>query len=249
MTENIDPLGSYLALLREKLTQLETTQRAALERAAEAVAETLVNDGLVHVFGSGHSHMVAEELFYRAGGLGAINPILESDLMLHESATGSTQKERQPGRGHELFDRLNPDPVDTLIVISNSGGNQIALELAERARANGMAVIAIVSLQHVRSGVALRDGVTTLDQLATITIDNLGVAGDAAIELAEAGVVMGPTSSVIGVTIANSIAMTAVSIAARAGVRAGVFSSSNVAGGDERNRELIARYQSRVVAL
>ena len=85
----------YLKRVNELVTQLlrDTTQ---IEDAAKAVAQTLENDGLVHVFGTGHSHMIAEEMFYRAGGLGAVNPILEEDLMLHINASKSTELERDP---------------------------------------------------------------------------------------------------------------------------------------------------------
>lgn len=249
MNEKTDLIGDYIALLRDQLALLESTQRPHLERAGALVAATLERGGLVHVFGSGHSHMIAEELFYRAGGLGAVNPVLVDDLMLHVSATGSTVLERMPGRGSELFDTLNAGPADCLIVISNSGGNQIAVELAQRARAAGIAVIAIVSVRHATSAAALRSGAASIDRIADVTIDNLGVVGDAAVDVPGVPSPMGPTSSAIGVTIANIIAMTGAAAAAASGAEPGVFASSNVAGGDDRNRELIGRYQPRVRSL
>ena len=85
----------YLSNLIELLTILRQDCQQ-VEEAAGLIAQSLQNDGLIHVFGTGHSHMLAEEMFYRAGGLGSVNPILEEDLMLHKNASRSTELERNP---------------------------------------------------------------------------------------------------------------------------------------------------------
>jgi len=238
----------YLTLLAETLLRLRD-QGETLQGAGALVAQTLIDDGLVHVFGSGHSHMLAEELFYRAGGLGAVNPVLVDSLMLHANASLSTELERTPGLGTALFAGLQAVERDTLIVVTNSGANLVAIELATAARARGMAVIAIISRRHADSAGGRAGGATPLDALADVVLDNLGVPGDAAIAVPGLDRPMGPTSSVIGTAMVNAIALTAAGIAAQRGAPAAVFASSNVVGGDEANAGILDRYRGRVRSL
>ena len=243
-----DPLGEYTRTIAAQLEGLRA-QEDVIRRAADAVANTIAADGLLHVFGTGHSHMLAEELFYRAGGLAAINPVLIEGLLLHAGAELSTTMERTAGLGDVIFERLGATAADTLLVVSNSGANVIARELVERARAAGMTTIAIVSLAHARSAASRGSGAPRIDELADIVIDNLGVAGDAAVEVDGVERPMGPTSTVVGTAIVNVIAMTAAQLAAERGVQPVVFTSSNVAGGDEQNRAALERYRARVRSL
>jgi uncharacterized phosphosugar-binding protein len=92
-------LSGVVALLEEIAQEDRNTIRAA----AELVADTVAAEGLIHIFGTGHSHMLAEEMFYRAGGLAAVNPILVESLMLHTGAENSTRLERQPGLAAGIF--------------------------------------------------------------------------------------------------------------------------------------------------
>jgi uncharacterized phosphosugar-binding protein len=243
-----DPLGEYTRTLTEQLEGLRS-QEEAIRRAADAVASTIVADGLFHVFGTGHSHMLAEELFYRAGGLAAVNPVLVEGLLLHAGAELSTTMERTAGIGEVIFDRLGATADDTLLVVSNSGSNVIARELVECARATGMTTIAIVSRAHAESAASRGSGAPRVHDLADIVLDNLGRPGDAAIEVAGVERPMGPTSTVVGTAIVNVIAMIAARLAAERGAQPAVFTSSNVSGGDEANRAALERYRARVRSL
>ncbi len=249
MSETRDPVAEYLNTARSLMDGLVETQLQAIHKAGDLVAQTIRADGLIHVFGSGHSHMLAEEFFYRAGGLAAVNPILLEDLMLHRGAVESTVRERVPGRGAKIFSTLTATADDVLIVASNSGGNVVAADLAREARKVGMSVVAILSLRHAHSADSFRGGESVLEGLADVVIDNGGVAGDASVSVAGVPVPMGPTSSVIGTAIVNAIAIRAAARAAELGVDVGVFGSSNMAGGDDRNRALIERYKGRVASL
>lgn len=255
---------SYLTDTAALLTRLATEQQAPISAAAAIVADTLVHDGLVHVFGSGHSHMLALEGFYRAGGLAAVDPILVPSLMLHSNAVLSTALERTAGIGSSLLADLQPGPHDSFILVSNSGGNRVAIELARGARERGLSVIAIVSAAHARSaltmnaqapganapgGNAPHEAPSNLIDLADVVIDNLGAVGDAATTVAGVASPMGPTSTVTGAAIIHAVAIEAAALAAAAGAAPAVFSSSNVAGGDARNIEAISRYRGRVRSL
>jgi len=91
MTEKLLPDGSYLSKIYEMLNRIEQQEQEPMEAAAEAAYHSIKNGGLLHVFSTGHSHMIVEEMFYRSGGLVPINPILSDELMLHTGAITSTQ--------------------------------------------------------------------------------------------------------------------------------------------------------------
>jgi uncharacterized phosphosugar-binding protein len=249
MSDVGDPVIQYLEHARSLIDRVLTTQLAQIERAGDLVADAIAADALVHVFGSGHSHMLAEELFYRAGGLAAVDPILRDELMLHHSAVTSTVLERETGRGIAIFETLTVAPCDVLIVASNSGGNRVAVELAEAAHAVGMPVIAILSVNHANSPQSLYGDGGPLLRIADVVIDNGGVPGDAAVTIPGLPQPVGPTSTVVGAAIVNAIAVRAVAQATAADVTPAVFHSSNMAGGDARNREVFERYQPRVRSL
>lgn len=241
--------ADYLDHAADLLRRAAQTQRTALAEGASAIARTLTAGGLVHVFGSGHSHMLGLEGFYRAGGLAAVNPILVDSLMLHGNAVLSTAIERTPGLGRGIFDDLAPEPRDVLIVASNSGGNRIAIELALAAQERGIPVIAIVSVAHARSASALHAGARNLLDVADVVLDNLGVAGDASASVTGIPDAMGPTSTVVGAALVHALCIDAARLAAAEGWQPEVFASSNVAGGDARNAAVIARYRGRVRSL
>jgi len=244
-----DPVHSYLTRTATLLARLAEQQAEQIDRAGEIVARTLLADGLVHVFGSGHSHLLALEGFYRAGGLAAVDPILLESLMLHGNAVLSTTLERSDGLGAGILEDLAPQASDCLIVVSNSGGNRVAVELAEAARARGLGVVAIVSRAHAESAGALQAGRASLLGVADVVLDNLGEPGDASVQLDGVPTRMGPTSTVLGAALVHAISIAAAARVVAAGEQPPVFTSSNVAGGDELNAATIARYRGRVRAL
>lgn len=237
----------YLKNVEELLSKLKTHSES-IETASSAVANSLKNDGLIHVFGTGHSHMLAEEMFYRAGGLGAVNPILEEDLMLHKNASKSTELERDPSLVSTILERHELRKGDVFIIASNSGGNALIEAMALEVKERGLTLIAITSLNHATSPAARAQG-RKLHELADICIDNLGEVGDASISYRQIPEKTGPTSTVIGAVIVNAIVARAVEIALEQGFTPQIFSSSNTASGDVHNTRLIASLKDRVVIL
>jgi uncharacterized phosphosugar-binding protein len=229
----------YLREASRLVERLLTEEWASIEGAAEVVAASLERGGAIHVFGTGHSHMLAEELFYRAGGLERVRPILFEGLMLHVAPELSTSLERLPGLAAALLADHPIAPEDVLIVASNSGGNAVVQELAASVHASGIPVIAIVSRRHASSRAArAADSGNVLD-IADVVIDNDGAVGDAAVEIPGFERRVGPTSTVVGAAIVNAIVAEAVDRLVARGVRPDVFVSSNVARGDEANRGLL----------
>lgn len=239
---------TYLKNLENLLVKVRNESEKSIESAALAVSSCIAKGGMVHVFGTGHSHMLAEELFYRAGGLGNINPILEEDLMLHLSASKSTEFERTPGLAAQILEKQVIGGNDVFILASNSGGNAVIEEMARLVKARGLTLIAVTSLQHATSSEARVDGVK-LHQLADIVLDNHGIPGDACIEIAGFETRVGPTSSVIGAAMVNAVAVRATEILIRNGQSPTVFASSNTTQGEKHNSELVEELKKIVKIL
>jgi uncharacterized phosphosugar-binding protein len=252
MTTSPDPSPSagqrYLSGVVGILEAIAVDQLPSIRAAAVSVADTVAGGGLVHVFGTGHSHMLAEEMFYRAGGLAAVNPILVEGLMLHAGAENSTRMERQSGVAETVFAGIPLKPGDTFVVVSNSGGNAVCEELTELARDAGARIVAIVSRRHADHSALERDGSRLVD-LADVVIDNHGDVGDASVDIEGLARRVAPTSTVAGAAILNAIVAEAVEMLIAHGVDVDVFSSSNLAEGDLLNAELVDRYRDRVAAL
>ena len=229
----------YLAEASRLLQRLAGDEWAGLSAAAALVADSLARGGSVHAFGTGHSHMLAEELFYRAGGLVRVKPILFEGLMLHAGAELSTSLERLPGVAAALLEQHPIAPGDVLVVASNSGGNAVVGEMASLARARGIPVIAIVSRAHASSGSARAAGATNLQDVADVVIDNGGAPGDAAVAIDGFAQRVGPTSTVVGAAALNAIVAEAAERLVAQGIVPDVFLSSNVEGGDDVNARLL----------
>jgi uncharacterized phosphosugar-binding protein len=144
----MDAPDRYFSLVITLLARLRESQRAAVAAAAEAIAASLAADGIVHLFGTGHSHMLAEEVFYRAGGLLPVQAMLDPAVVLSGGARRSTMTERTPGAAAKIAERYDLRARDAGIVISNSGRNPAPIEMAQLMKARAMRVIAITSVAH-----------------------------------------------------------------------------------------------------
>jgi uncharacterized phosphosugar-binding protein len=225
----------YLRGAADLVARLESTEWPTIDAAASLLADAMAAGATVHVFGSGHSHLLAEELYYRAGGFVRIRPILFEGLMLHASAPLSTALERLPGLATALLDDHGVADGDVLLIASNSGSNAVVTEMARQASERGVRTIAITSLEHATSDEARQSGGSKLHELADVVIDNGGAVGDASIAVDGLAVRVAPTSTVVGAAIANALVAEVAERLARRGIEPEVFTSSNVAGGDAVN--------------
>ena len=228
----------YLTTTHDLLARLLEDGWPSIASAADLVASALEHGGTLHTFGTGHSHMLAEELYYRAGGLVRVKPILFEGLMLHASAPLGTSLERLPGLAAALLDDHSVVAGDVLMIASNSGGNAVTCELAQLARSAGVRVVAITSLRHATSLDARSSTFPRLHELADVTVDNGGCVGDAAIRIDGFVRAVGPTSTVVGAAIVNAIAVGAIERLVARGLEPDVYTSNNVKGGDEANAHL-----------
>ena len=239
----------YFENLQRIIERIATEQADNIEAAARAVADTLESGGRIHTFGTGHSHMLAEEIFYRAGGLVNVNPILETGLMLHESASKSTALERLEGYGEILFDMHGIKDADILFLFSNSGRNGVAIDLGIIAREKGAKTVVITNMEHTMQGKSRHSSGKKLYELGSVVIDNCGCMGDASMRIDEIGRNVAPTSTAAGAAILNAIEARAVEMMVADGYVPEVFSSSNVDGGDEINDAYVKKYIKEIKSL
>ena len=223
-------VGSYFENIRRQLEQIESTQRANIESAAQWVAEALQAEKFIYVFGSGHSHTLAEEVFYRAGGLARCVAILDEKLMVHLSASESTEWERKEGYAAEVLKRYPINAGDVLVVVSNSGRNAVPIEMAMEARKRWAKVIAISSAQHSRSVSSRHSSGKKLNEVANLTLDNCGVPGDASVRLPGMTQPFGPTSTITSAFILNGILVDAIERCVTAGKPPEIYASINSDG-------------------
>ena len=238
-------LDTYFTAVNRQLEQIYSTQRAAIEQGAGLLAEALANDRWLYAFGTGHSHMLAEELFYRAGGLARVVPILDGKLMLHESATESTHVERRENYAAGLLQHYPLAAGDVLLIASNSGRTPVPIDLALAARERGVKVVAITNLQHTKIWPSRHSSGKKLVDLADVVIDNCGVPGDACVELPGLPTLVGPTSTMAGTLIVNLLIVQAIENALARGVIPEVYTSSNT-DSDAHNDQLVAKYKGRI---
>ena len=227
---------------QRKLQQVLEQEMPSIRAAAELVTESCAQGGKFYVFGSGHSHMIAEELYLRAGGLALVHAILPPELMLHEMPNKSTYLERLEGYAQSLVALHRVEARDTVMVISNSGRNAVPVEMCLAARETGAKVIAMTNLRHSSGCTSRHSSGKKMYEIADVTIDNHGQPGDAAFPIQGLDTCIGPTSSVAGITIAQALICQVVDNLVKAGIEPPVFKSSNVDGGDEHNSRMFETY-------
>lgn len=235
-----DPGRRYLTRVVDLMQEVLDTQWDVITEAARVVTAAMGGDREIHAFGSGHSHMLAEELYYRAGGLADVRPILFEGLMLHANAPLSTRLERLPGLAREILDAHGVATGDVLFVFSNSGRNQVTTEIAAEARDRGLTVIAVTSVTHSQA-TSPRGGGRRLLELADIVIDNRGALGDATVEVPGFPRRVAPTSTAVGAAIVNAVVAESIGVAVAAGIEPRVYASSNVDAGDAINDAILGR--------
>lgn len=238
---------SYVDGLQAVLERIKREQASNIKLAGQLVAAALSAGGVIHTFGTGHSHLIADEAFFRAGGVAAINPILDERLIFLKGALESTRAERENGLARELIARENVRAEDAAIIISNSGRNAVPVEMTLEMKARGVNVIAITNLEQSMASTARHSSGKRLYELADVTIDNCGPTGDALLSLPGLDTKMGPSSTVAGAAIINSIIVEAVGELLQRGELVPVLPSANVEGVSEQTlRDILGPYKGRI---
>jgi uncharacterized phosphosugar-binding protein len=251
--EWIDAAQAVLARIRD-------TQATVLEETAQRCAKAIAADGLVHLFGTGHSRIPVEEMFPRYGSYPGFHPIVELSMTFHTQVVGANGQrqamfiERQGGLAEVILDQFTFGPDDVMMVFSVGGSTAVPIEMARGARARGLTVIAVTSLAQSRSGQP--DPVTgsRLFEEADIVIDLCTPEADAMIDIDGLDTPIGPGSSLAHVAIVNTLKVRIAELLLERGVMPPVITRASVVGA-ERSAALFdsaydeyARRSSRAIA-
>lgn len=238
-------IDDYAEILCSTIEWIRTEQRDRIFAASKIVKDVIKKDGLIYIFGCGHSGILSEETFYRAGGLACVRPVFYEPLMLHESASESSRLEKQADYFEKAFSGLGFTDADALICMSSSGVNSVPVQFADAARRKGVPVIGISSDAYLSQEPHNPLG-KHLQEVCDVCIDNHVPHGDACLSPGGLPVKMTPVSSVAGAFIVNSILVEATQKALDEGLEVPVYMSGNIPGGAEYNRALIERYKARI---
>mgnify|MGYP003873261029 CR=1 FL=1 len=228
------------------LNRVRETQRDKILEAAKLVKEALKKDKLIHVYGTGHSQVLAIEVFYRAGGFVPVNAILDLGSSVYGGAMKSTGVERLQGYAKILLDYYDIGQDDVLIVVSNSGRNALPIEMAMGARERGAKVIAITSIEFSSKFPSRHPSGKRLYDVADIVIDNHVPPGDALLEVEGIKTKIAPVSTIVNSAILHSIMAEAAKMLVDEGIEPPIWLSANVPGGDEYNKKYLEKYKYRI---
>ncbi len=160
-----------------------------MTRAAEICTNSIAGDGLVHLFGTGHSRMFIEEMFPRHGSFPGFHPIVELSLTFHNQVVGANGQrqamflEHVEGLSKAILRNFVLAAPDSFIIFSNSGVNEVVVEMGLEAKARNLPVIAVVSLEHCLASAPKHSSGQRLPDIADVTIDNCTPAGDALVRV------------------------------------------------------------------
>jgi uncharacterized phosphosugar-binding protein len=225
------------------LERVAATQAEAIETASQWSADAIAADGLVHLFGTGHSRIPVEEMFPRYGSFPGFNPIVELSMTFHTQVVGANGQrqamfiERTPGLAEVILSNFSFGAQDVMMVFSAGGTTAVPVEMARGSRRRGLRVIAVTSVQQSMSGeIDPVVGSRLLDE-ADLVIDLCTPPADALIDIAGLDTPVGPGSTVTAVAIVNSIKVRTAQLLTERGAMPPVLTRGSVVGAD-RSRDL-----------
>ena len=201
---------TYLQKSRE-LIEIVSAQEDNIAKAADLFAETILADRMVHVFGSGHSRMMTEEMWPRYGSFPGFNPIVELSLSFHNLVVGCNGQrqamflENTSGLAEQILRNFELSEKDTALVISSSGCNRVPIEMAELFQKQGIKVVALVSKLHSDASKTKDTRGKKLSDFADLILDTGVPVGDAMIDIQGLDTPVSPGSTLGGCLVINSI--------------------------------------------
>lgn len=244
----------YLDKIIDNLTKVKTLQEENIKAAAKLMADAIADDRLIHVYGGGgHTTLAMGEMFFRAGGLSNINPIMETGLSVFNQALKYLELERTVNFGSAIMKYYELEKDDVLIIFHNIGINPATIDAAEEAKKRGAKIIAVSSsywqdempadhfIRHP-SGKNLFD-------LSDVCIDDYNPVGDTVVEVPGFDTPIAPISNVVDFTIAHWLEIETVRQCVERGITPPMWHSANAPGGDAFNAEYLKKYRPRVKAL
>ena len=250
----------YLDRCRDLLAVVEQ-QLPLVAQAADFFAKTILTGRMVHVFGSGHSRILVEEMWPRYGSFPGFNPIVELSLTFHNPVVGANGQrqamflENVPGLAARIIRNFDLSSHDSALVVSSSGCNVVSIEMAEGFRKAGMKVVAIISRRHSDASKSNDPRGVKLQDFADVTLDTGAPVGDAMVKVERLETPVSPGSTVGGCMLVNAIKAEVAERLTQAGKAPKVLTAGAVVGSkravelfeaayDEHGRRLAKLYEN-----
>lgn len=242
---------TYHETVVEILERVKREQIKNIERAAELIADSIAEDKLIHVYaGGGHTWIPVVDVFYRAGGLACINPLMDYGISPFNQALHYMKFERLPGYGRAVVDYYDPQRGEVIIIVHNIGVNPATIDAAMACKERGLKIIAVSSsdwqMKVPKDHIIRHPSGKNLFDIADVCIDDLNPFGDAVVEIEGVDTPIGPVSNVIDCYIMHRLVIEVVKKLVEKGVKPPIWRSANIPGGDEYNKKYIEKYMKRV---
>ncbi len=237
----------YIDIVQTTIKNAWNEQRDTIHHIASAIPIALQSKHSVYIFGCSHAGILAEEVFYRTGGMAVINPIFFPGFMLNTRPVTMTSKlERVDGLGKILIEENHLKSGDVLLIHSVSGRNNVPVEMAMEAKKIGVTVIAITNVAYSSAVASRHPSGKRLFEVCDYVVDNKGTVGDAAVQITGLAERIGPTSTACGAAILNGIIIETVEQMLQKGTVPPVFMSANLDGGDAHNQKIFEEYGDQI---
>ena len=245
---------AYIEKSREICNRVQE-QENEINTAAEWFAASILAGRMVHVFGSGHSRMMVEEMWPRYGSFPGFNPIVELSLTFHNLVVGANGQrqamflENVSGLAPRILRNFVLSDLDTALIISSGGTNVVPIEMAEGFQKNNIKVVSIISTQHSQASNSKRADGIKLGDVSDLVIDTGAPKGDSMITIEGLATPVSPGSSLGGILIINCIKAKIASILTKAGHPPTVLTASNIVGEKEAIRLFEKAYDEHAIRL
>lgn len=244
----------YFEKLLENFRQVNETQKENIQKAAALMADAIAADRLISVYGGGgHTTLCMGEMFFRAGGLSNINPIMETGLSVFNQALKYLELERTVNYGSAIMKYYDLQKDDVLIIFHNIGINPATIDAAMEAKQRGVKIIAVSSSawqeEMPEDHFIRHPNKTNLFDYADVCIEDFNPVGDAVVLVPGFETPIAPVSNIIDFYIAHLLEIECVKQCIERGIVPPVWSSANTPGGDEKNAAYLEKYKPRIKML
>jgi uncharacterized phosphosugar-binding protein len=237
---------SFFEGIQAIFEKIRQTQGQNIESAADLIAEAVVQDGVIHMFGTGHSNIIAEEVFARANTLAPVNQVVDLTMAGSINTVRSFYLERVEGAGQMIFEHIRAQPQDVVLVISNSGRNAVPIDFARAAKEKGHKVIVETCTAFSLSQPSRHSSGKRLLDYADVILDNQTPMADMVVEVEGMKPGLGSASGIAGSLLVHAVLVEAALKIKERGVEPPVFMHGNLDGGMEYNQGLLERYWWRI---
>lgn len=244
----------YFENLMKNFKKVNDTQSENIKKAAELMCNAIADDRLISVYGGGgHTTLCMGEMFFRAGGLANINPVMETGLSVFNQALKYLELERTVNYGSAIMKYYDLKSDDVLIIFHNIGINPATIDAAEEAKKQNVKIIAVSSSawqnEMPEDHFIRHPNKKNLFDYADVCIEDFNPVGDAVVTVPGLETPIAPVSNIIDFYIAHLLEIETVKQCIDIGVTPPVWSSANTPGGDEKNAAYLEKYKPRIKML